>query len=282
LTPGDPMPETIAFHSYAESYPLLEGEAYESFKADIAARGVREALKYRVVNGTKEGLDGRNRLRACADLDIHCPEEEVSVEDVEVEDYIDSLNLHRRHLTREQRQQRAHRMRARGKTVRDIAETLGVGKSTVQRDISDAEASAGVPFGTPDPTPATRRNGFSGEPAQSGEVIGRDGKTYSARKPRKRKVEPCETCARKGAPTCDLCRKAFPNGFPKRAPKNGAVLFDIKPFEQALGTLVREIDRLGNAYKAKESPEAEALRDDLRQFREKYHSWHKSLTGGQK
>jgi hypothetical protein len=268
------VPETLTFHPYAETYSLLEGDEYESFKADIAARGVREALKYRVVNGKKEGLDGRNRLRACADLGIACPEEEVSVFDADVEDYIDSLNLHRRHLTREQRQDRVLRLRARGQSLRNIADAVGVSPATVLKDITDAEASAGVQNQTPGESQPSTKSPKT--------VTGQDGKTYSSRKPRKKKAKPCATCARKGAPTCDACREAFPRGFPRPGPENGAVKWEWKEFDLHFGPLVREIDRLGNAYQAKESAEAEALRDDLRNYREKFHRWHKSLTGGQK
>jgi hypothetical protein len=264
----------MTFHPYAETYPLLEGEEYESFKADIAARGVREAIKYRMVSGDKQGLDGRNRLRACADLGIPCPEEKVSVEDADVESYIDSLNLHRRHLSREQRQERVLILRERGQSIRTIADTVGASPATVIKDIKDAEASAGVQNRTPE----------AGQPStmSAKTVAGRDGKTYSSRRPRRRKAKPCESCARKGAPTCIPCRRAFPKGFPKSALKNGAVLWDWKAFEGSYGVLVREIDRLGNAYKAKESAEAEALRDHLRQYRENFLRWHKSLTGGQR
>ncbi len=264
------MAEQLNFHAYAETYPLLEGEEYESFKTDIAIGGVREALKYRVVNGRKEGLDGRNRLRACADLGIPFPEEEVSVEDDDVENYIDSLNLHRRHLTREQRQDRVMRLRARGQSIRTIADTVGASPATVVKDIKDAEASAGVQNRTPEnDQPSTK---------SSKTVTGRDGKTYSSRQPGKKKAEPCETCARKGAPTCEPCRKAFPKGFPKSAPKNGSALWDWKAFEGSYGVLVREIDRLGNAYEAKESAEAEGLRKMLTDFKSAMASWHKSLT----
>ena len=45
------MTNSISFHPYSETYPLLEGEEYEAFKTDIATTGVREALKYRLVKG---------------------------------------------------------------------------------------------------------------------------------------------------------------------------------------------------------------------------------------
>src|SRR5260370_30965924 len=103
-----------------------------------------------MVRGMKQGVDGRNRERACLDLGIECRYEKVFVDDADVPAYIDSRNLHRRHLTREQRQACVLAMRAEGQSVRQIADTLGVGRSTVYRDIADSKASAGVPDGTPE------------------------------------------------------------------------------------------------------------------------------------
>jgi hypothetical protein len=200
----------MKFHPYAETYPLLEGEEYETFKNDIADRGVREPVKFRIVNGKKQGLDGRNRLRACAELGISCPEEKVSVEDAEVETYIDSLNLHRRHLTREERQERVLRMRERGHSLRHIAAAVGASPATVLKDITDAEASAGVQFQTPE----------NGQPStmSSKTIAGRDGKTYSRKKKRKPSVhkppQPCSRCLGLKVPACPKCQEKFPRGFP--------------------------------------------------------------------
>jgi hypothetical protein len=107
----------MKWHPYAENYPLLKDEAYDDFKADIADRGVHEAVKYRIVNGEKEYLDGRNRVQACKDLRVTWPEERVEVADDQVEQYIDSLNLHRRHLSAEQRKARVDILRQRGQST---------------------------------------------------------------------------------------------------------------------------------------------------------------------
>src|SRR5438445_69346 len=169
----------MEWHPYADSYPLLEGEEYEAFKQDISVNGQQETVKYRIVRGQKQGLDGRNRERACLDLGIECRSEKVVVDDADVKAYIDSRNLHRRHLTREQRQARVQAMRADGESVRRIATTLGVGSSTVQRDITDSKSAAGVPNGTPE----TNLRSSTSEDATSFEapkVAGRDGKSYPA------------------------------------------------------------------------------------------------------
>jgi len=47
-----------------------------------------------------------------------------------------ALNLVRRHLSREQRQELVRKLRQRGLSLRRIAELLGVGEATVYRDLS--------------------------------------------------------------------------------------------------------------------------------------------------
>ena len=162
----------MKWHPYAENYPLLEGDEYVAFMKDIDARGVHEAVKYRMVNGDREYLDGRNRARVCEDLKIECPEECVEVADDQVAAFIDSLNLHRRHLTKEQRQARVGILRAQGEGLRGIADKLGVHHSTVAQDVANIEDRSGVG----NPTPET--------------VVGRDGKKYKARTAARRTGKP--------------------------------------------------------------------------------------------
>jgi len=71
-----------------------------------------------------------------------------------------ALNLMRRHLSREQRRELVLKLRQQGWSTTRIAEILGVGETTIRRDLS----------GSPD-----------GEPENTPEAIGKDGKTYPAR-----------------------------------------------------------------------------------------------------
>jgi hypothetical protein len=80
-------------------------------------------------------------------------------------------------------------MRAVGQSVRQIAGALGVGSSTVLRDISDSKSVAGVTFGTPE-----NNNGSITSDIQLGSghtVTGRDGKTYAAKVSQAANEEPC-------------------------------------------------------------------------------------------
>jgi hypothetical protein len=202
------MPE-MRWHPYAETFPLIVGQPWDDFLGDIQkAGGNDDPVKYRMVRGRREYLDGRNRVRACKTLGIQFKEEEVYVPDDEVEDYIRRRNLHRRHLTIEERRAEVARRRSGGESIRTIAEAVGASPATVHRDIEANETPAP---GVPHETPGSEKNGT---------VAGKDGKTYPAKT---RKL--CDRCERiapgagvKGCPACrDLNRKA-PKGKGKARP----------------------------------------------------------------
>lgn len=89
--------ELIA-HAIADLLPMMDGEAFEQFKADIAKHGQREPITL------FEGriIDGRNRYRACRELKIE-PITRDWDESGSLVDYITSMNYHRRHMTSSQR-----------------------------------------------------------------------------------------------------------------------------------------------------------------------------------
>src|SRR6266542_1672150 len=57
-------------HPLAESFPMIEGDAYERFRDLIRSEGLRHPIILH------EGmiLDGRNRKKACQELGIACAE----------------------------------------------------------------------------------------------------------------------------------------------------------------------------------------------------------------
>lgn len=85
-------------HPAAELFPLIEGQAFDELKADIAKHGQREP----VVFFRNQLLDGRNRARACDELGLQLSECELD-EDQDPVAYVLSANLHRRHLSSSQR-----------------------------------------------------------------------------------------------------------------------------------------------------------------------------------
>jgi hypothetical protein len=103
-----------AMQMVAEKYqvmPPLTDEEYEALKADIAERGVQVPVEY-----DEDGniLDGYHRVRACQELGITDWPKVVRrglTEEQKIEHAL-ALNLHRRHLTREQRRELVARLRA--------------------------------------------------------------------------------------------------------------------------------------------------------------------------
>jgi len=171
----------MEWHPFAAKFPLLEGEEWKAFKESIRkTKGNEVPVVYRMVKGNKQGVDGRNRERACLELKLECTYEKRFFEDeAEVRDYILRRNVLRRHMSKELRQEIVGELRADGQSTRQIAETLGISKSTVDRNIAhieDGKLNPTVPNGTVE-------NG-NGPPKSPEIVIGKDGKK------RKAKVKP--------------------------------------------------------------------------------------------
>ena len=129
------------YHPAANIFPLMVGDDFDVLKRDIAANGLREAIWL-----TEDGqiLDGRNRHRACIDLDI-APRFQTYSGDEPVA-FVVSLNVARRHLTSSQlaalstdvlpmleaeaRQRQAHGQTAPGRTLPQfVAEAVEPGEA---------------------------------------------------------------------------------------------------------------------------------------------------------
>ncbi len=138
--------------------PALTTEEYASLKLDIQSRGVQVPVEY-----DEDGniLDGHHRVQICTELGISDWPRIVRLNMGEQDkiEHILALNLDRRHLSREQRQELVVSLRERGWSTRRIAEKLGVSHMTAQRD-----AESGVTNVTPDT------------------VTGSDGKSYPAQR----------------------------------------------------------------------------------------------------
>lgn len=134
------------WHHFAEKFPLLKGKEMEALEESlIATKGNKEhPVTYRLVKGKREYLDGRNRWIACEKHGLKCHCRAVNVKDDEVKAYIIRQNITRRHMDEELRKSLVAELREDGKSVRQIAETLQIPKSTVHRDIES------VPNGTPE------------------------------------------------------------------------------------------------------------------------------------
>ena len=131
-----PQPETdfagFNAHPLANMFPMIEGNAFEELKRDIATQGILEPI--RLYQGMI--LDGRNRYaagKACG--------HEFSVDDfvqwegtlADAEAWVISTNLHRRQLTTKQKQDLIMEMVRKNPSLsdREIARQIGVSNSTV-------------------------------------------------------------------------------------------------------------------------------------------------------
>src|SRR3990167_9176910 len=85
-------------HAAADVFPLMDDQRFDSLKSDISNHGVREPIV--LLDGRI--LDGRNRYRACCELDIDCPTREWNGNGSQIA-FVWSVNGERRDLTPSQR-----------------------------------------------------------------------------------------------------------------------------------------------------------------------------------
>jgi hypothetical protein len=90
------------YHPLAALFPFLEGGEFAALVDDIRQRGLHEAI----VLYENKILDGRNRDRGCRAAGI-TPRyiEKTFVDRAAATAYVISANVHRRHLTAEQRRE---------------------------------------------------------------------------------------------------------------------------------------------------------------------------------
>jgi transposase-like protein len=263
-------------HPFASKFPIPEGAEWDTFVVSIkATRGNKDnPILYRMVDGQPQLLDGRCREKACKQLGIKPTYKRVQVADEEVVPFIIRQNITRRHLTPELRRQLVAELRSAGGSERQIAGTLNISPATAHRDIV-----------------ATRQRSPASNEAPAA-VTGRDGKSYPAIRPQNigdAHEGPilCDRCQRVGAVNdCAKCKEARQKaaqaanrkGTRVGPQKNGQQFFDWKSFGHDFGAIYRQVCKLGKLYGAKESHEAERLRDKLGEFKDDFEAWYKALT----
>jgi N6-adenosine-specific RNA methylase IME4 len=109
---------TREFHEVANIFPLMQGDEFEALKADIASNGQREPIWLHTDGSI---IDGRNRYRACMDLDIQ-PVFRTWDGKGSLVAFVVSLNLHRRHLDAGQRSMIG--LTVKDMLAKEIAETI--------------------------------------------------------------------------------------------------------------------------------------------------------------
>ena len=124
-------------HPAADIFPLMSPDELSRLAADIKANGLHEPI----ITIDDAILDGRNRLAACDVAGVKPRFTAYTGKDPL--GYVVSKNLHRRHLTREQRDAVIVKLREQGMTLKAIAESVGVSPQTAMR----ATESATIPNG---------------------------------------------------------------------------------------------------------------------------------------
>jgi len=126
----------IEFHPLANLFPLMEGQEFAEFAADIRAKGLREP----VVLFEDKILDGRNRYRASIEAGVECRFE--TYQGTGPVGYVVSLNLRRRHLDESQRAMVAAKLatlrlganqHTEGPSNEEASRLLNVGHASVER-----------------------------------------------------------------------------------------------------------------------------------------------------
>jgi ParB-like chromosome segregation protein Spo0J len=155
-TPADASPE-LSFHPLADLFPLMEGAEFDALVADITANGLRESI----VLLDEKILDGRNRYRACLAAKVEPSfEKHLSAHHSTAEAlaFIISKNIHRRHLTADQKRDLIAKLlkATPEKSDRQIAKTVKADHKTVGAVRKAKEATGEI-------SPVDKRVGADGK-----------------------------------------------------------------------------------------------------------------------
>jgi hypothetical protein len=143
---ADSRNSNLSFHPLADIFPLMEGEEFDALVADIKANGQREPIT--LYQG--KILDGRNRYRAClaAGVGLKLCKHKAGCSYIgDPATYVISANIHRRHLTADQKRDLIARLlKAQPtKSNRQIAKTAKVDHKTVGAVRAQQEATGEIP-----------------------------------------------------------------------------------------------------------------------------------------
>lgn len=242
------------WHPYAEKFPLMEGEPWEAFKASIlASQGNDTPIITRRVDGKLQGIDGRNRFRACEELGIEPKVVVVNLKDEEVRGYILRRNLHRRHLAPEVRAALAQELREEGLKVEEIAQELGASRATIYRDLAPPA----------EPTPPEEWV-FCEECLRCGPTAGCSECAALNHQPPPPQEKPEPRVIDLKRPELKPADLAVPPPtWPPPVSSDGAKTFSWIHLMGAFGTCRRAVDNLARDAGKMDCPEAKALRKEL-------------------
>lgn len=254
-------------HPYAEMFPALEGEAKQALLQDLKENGQQEP----VVLWQGKVLDGRTRQALLVYLKQPVKYREFRGDDDKAFRFALSANLHRRHLTDQQRAMVAARA-ATLKPHRPAAADNGAARPTLT--VGQAATLLDVPERQVKKARRVEERGTKALKAalQEGLVTLEDA-YHVARYPAKVQDAAVEKLKAGKAETLAKAAGVTVGG------RQGAVAFDWGKFEEAFGKLVRLAAALGRAYPAeKASREYRAVDDNLRAADRAYRLVKKRVT----
>jgi ParB-like chromosome segregation protein Spo0J len=163
---------TLEFHSFASAFPLLNGDEFKEFAADIKAHGLDEEI----VLYQGKILDGRNRYRACLNAKVEPKFKQFEGDDAAARAFVISANAYRRHL------------KAKDKRVA-IAAALKASPEKSDRLIAEMTKSSPTTVSTI--RREVRRETETESTVQSGQLppkrVGKDGKARKPPAPKERR-----------------------------------------------------------------------------------------------
>lgn len=177
-------------HPLSAEYADLKGKPRELFLENLREHGIIEGRKIMLHEG--KVLDGWQLYSGCVELEIKPDFKELKLpKGMTVEEWVSTMQDHRRHETQDAAMKRAAERRERvmaarldGQSERQIAEAEGISPGQVHRDLETLRASG------------------EAVEAETGTVVGKDGKERQAT-----------------MPTCGTCqgKKVIPYGPQKNA-----------------------------------------------------------------
>jgi ParB/RepB/Spo0J family partition protein len=135
-------PAMLEPHSFSTMLPSMSKQDFEELVADIKDNGLHQPI----VRYQEKVLDGNHRYRACVRLGIKPQFADFDGTDAQAQAYVISANIHRRHLTPEQKRDLiATLIKADpSKSNRQIAETVKGSHHTVEDVRADLESTGQV------------------------------------------------------------------------------------------------------------------------------------------
>jgi len=130
-------------HEFSKLFPPISVEDFDRLVADIKANGLHQ----RIVRYQGKILDGNNRYRACSLAGIEPTFADFTGIDADAQRYVISANIHRRHLSPDQRREIIAKLLQAdpNKSDRTIAATVKVDNKTVAAVRGRMEATEEIP-----------------------------------------------------------------------------------------------------------------------------------------